>query len=160
MEKSKLTKTENGETGDQQSQENAHYFLWHQGDRSQRIRPGKPNSQFRILLRHFVANVWTCAKSSTVHHLTLPFSPNRTWLSSTAHPTFLFPRLKIKVKGWYFDRLSWSRQNCSWCWTPSQNTASKMQTNKKTNSMVWVRERTIPTKRPPLVGEVIANFCA
>jgi hypothetical protein len=28
--------------------------------------------------------------------------------------------------------------------------------NKK-NSMVWVRERTIPTERPPLVGEVIAN---
>jgi hypothetical protein len=29
----------------------------------------------------------------------------------------------------------------------------------KQNSMVWVRERTIPTERPPLVGEVIANFC-
>jgi hypothetical protein len=29
----------------------------------------------------------------------------------------------------------------------------------KKNSMVWVRERTIPTKQPPLVGEVIANFC-
>jgi hypothetical protein len=28
----------------------------------------------------------------------------------------------------------------------------------KKNSMVWVRERTIPTERPPLVGEVIANF--
>jgi hypothetical protein len=27
------------------------------------------------------------------------------------------------------------------------------------NSTVWVRERTIPTERPPLVGEVIANFC-
>jgi hypothetical protein len=27
------------------------------------------------------------------------------------------------------------------------------------NSMVRVRERTIPTKRPPLVGEVIVNFC-
>jgi hypothetical protein len=24
--------------------------------------------------------------------------------------------------------------------------------------MVWVRERTIPTERPPLVGEVIAKF--
>jgi hypothetical protein len=24
--------------------------------------------------------------------------------------------------------------------------------------MVWVLERTIPTERPPLVGEVIANF--
>jgi hypothetical protein len=31
--------------------------------------------------------------------------------------------------------------------------------NKQTNSMVCVRERTIPTERPPLVGEVIANFC-
>jgi hypothetical protein len=30
---------------------------------------------------------------------------------------------------------------------------------KKLNSMVWVRERTIPTERPPLVGEVIANLC-
>jgi hypothetical protein len=29
----------------------------------------------------------------------------------------------------------------------------------KKNSMVWVRERTIPTERPPPVGEVIANFC-
>jgi hypothetical protein len=27
------------------------------------------------------------------------------------------------------------------------------------NSMVWVCERTIPTERPPLVSEVIANFC-
>jgi hypothetical protein len=24
--------------------------------------------------------------------------------------------------------------------------------------MVWVRERTTPTERPPLVGEVIAKF--
>jgi hypothetical protein len=31
--------------------------------------------------------------------------------------------------------------------------------DKKNNSMVWVRERTIPTERPPLVGEVNANFC-
>jgi hypothetical protein len=32
-------------------------------------------------------------------------------------------------------------------------------TNKETtNSMVRVHERTIPTERPPLVGEVIANF--
>jgi hypothetical protein len=28
----------------------------------------------------------------------------------------------------------------------------------KTNSMVWVRERTVPTERPPLVGEVSFNF--
>jgi hypothetical protein len=34
------------------------------------------------------------------------------------------------------------------------------QSASKLNSMVWVRERTIPTERPPLVGEVSANFFA
>ena len=29
----------------------------------------------------------------------------------------------------------------------------------KLNSVALVRERTIPTERPPLVGEVSANFC-
>jgi hypothetical protein len=29
----------------------------------------------------------------------------------------------------------------------------------KKNFMVWVRERPIATERPPLVGEVTANFC-
>jgi hypothetical protein len=33
------------------------------------------------------------------------------------------------------------------------------KTDKQTNSMVWVCERTIPTEWPPTVGEVIANFC-
>jgi hypothetical protein len=28
----------------------------------------------------------------------------------------------------------------------------------KTNSVAWVREGTIPTERPPLVGEDSANF--
>jgi hypothetical protein len=28
----------------------------------------------------------------------------------------------------------------------------------KTNSVAWIRERTIPTELPPLVGEVSANF--
>ena len=31
--------------------------------------------------------------------------------------------------------------------------------NKQTNSVALVRERTIPTERPPPVGEVSANFC-
>jgi hypothetical protein len=31
-------------------------------------------------------------------------------------------------------------------------------TNNKTNSGALVRQRTIPTERPPLVGEVSANF--
>jgi hypothetical protein len=34
-----------------------------------------------------------------------------------------------------------------------------LQIPNKTNSVVWVRERTIPTERPPLVGEVSSNVC-
>jgi hypothetical protein len=30
---------------------------------------------------------------------------------------------------------------------------------KKRNSVALVRERTIPTEQPPLIGEVSANFC-
>jgi hypothetical protein len=35
----------------------------------------------------------------------------------------------------------------------------QIQSEALQHSMVWVRERTIPTERPPLVGKVIANFC-
>jgi hypothetical protein len=34
-----------------------------------------------------------------------------------------------------------------------------IQENKQTNSVALVRKRTIPTERPPHVGEVSANFC-
>jgi hypothetical protein len=34
-----------------------------------------------------------------------------------------------------------------------------VKTKTKLNCVAWVHERTILTKRPPLVGEVSANFC-
>jgi hypothetical protein len=37
--------------------------------------------------------------------------------------------------------------------------AGKQTNEQKTNPVALVRERTIPTQRPPLVGEVSANFC-
>jgi hypothetical protein len=42
-------------------------------------------------------------------------------------------------------------------WNLDQET--KEQTRQKTNSVALVRERTVPTERPPLVGEVSAKFC-
>jgi hypothetical protein len=47
----------------------------------------------------------------------------------------------------------------------SDDVGSKLSANRWnnlvsiTNSVVLVRERTIPTERPPLVGEVSANVC-
>jgi hypothetical protein len=41
----------------------------------------------------------------------------------------------------------------------NNNIRERWARHNKKNSMVWVRERTIPAERPPLVGEVNANFC-
>jgi hypothetical protein len=40
-----------------------------------------------------------------------------------------------------------------------QNLTYVVSLQKKPNTMVWVRERTTPTERQPLVVEVFANFC-
>jgi hypothetical protein len=38
-------------------------------------------------------------------------------------------------------------------------TSTPTITSKKLNSVALIRKRTISTERPPLVGEVSANFC-
>jgi len=55
----------------------------------------------------------------------------------------------------------------SWCWEMSEYFVSSRQLtklevaelDKMKLSVALVRERTIPTERPPPVGEVSANFC-
>jgi hypothetical protein len=47
---------------------------------------------------------------TTTHHSVLPFSPENflpktKWLWSPTHPTILFPRFKIKLKGSHFDTI-------------------------------------------------------
>jgi hypothetical protein len=97
--------TEKGETDEEQIREHAHNFLWHQGNCSQRIRSGRPNSQLRILLwllQWLCENVWRLhpevwrQKNWLLHHdnTTLPFStgnflPKTKWLLYPTHPTHL-----------------------------------------------------------------------
>jgi hypothetical protein len=40
----------------------------------------------------------------------------------------------------------------------NRSTSPIRTVTKKQNSVAWVRNRTIPTERPPLVGEISANF--
>jgi hypothetical protein len=98
--------------------------------------------------RTFTVTVWKCVKTLSwtlakkkkkrtgccimiTHHLKLHFPkgdfwPKTTWLSSPTHPTFLFPQLKMKLKGIHFVTMRWSRQNHRQCWVPSQNTTYMM----------------------------------
>jgi hypothetical protein len=70
------------------------------------------------------------------HRLMLPFPPGNCLPKATTvgpHPPYfsLFPEFKINLKGCHFDTFRWSVQNGRWCWTPSQNTTSRMHLNKK-----------------------------
>jgi hypothetical protein len=52
----------------------------------------------------------------------------------------------------------YAREKVSWQRRTTIGSAETFKT-KKLNSVAWVRERTLPTERPPLVGKVSANFC-
>ena len=48
---------------------------------------------------------------------------------------------------------------CLWSKSVVNTRLFDLYEKKKKNSVALVRKRTIPTKRPPPVGEVSANFC-
>jgi hypothetical protein len=73
----------------------------------------------------------------------------------------LYKISNIRVRGRGEERCTIRRQE-ECVKTPKnpkgKRTMWKIYRQKKKNSTVWVRERTIPTERPPPVGEVIANL--
>jgi hypothetical protein len=50
----------------------------------------------------------------------------------------------------YREKLAYNRMSCSMI---------RLRFTAEENSVVLARKRTIPTERPPHVGEVTANFC-
>jgi hypothetical protein len=112
--KSRLAEAEQGETCEEQRQEHAHHFLWHQGHCSQGICPGTYYC--------FMVTVWKCAKTlpqtlatkvlavaSRQHRSNISFFIKKYFTKKhNCHPPPYFPllpRLKIKLKGHHFDTL-------------------------------------------------------
>jgi hypothetical protein len=82
-------------------------------------------------------------KKLFVKHSEVNYRPNPTHVNSNAAETTV-QNGRLNLAGNDYSR-------------PSRN-AKCMYTETKLNSVALVSERTIPTERPPLVGEVSANF--
>jgi hypothetical protein len=86
------------------------------------------------------------------------YSPRLYWNCDVQEQTRMFLRLHAQrqtLRSWRCV-VPTVQEFPAWRLSPLRWQRSK---KKKLNSMVWVRERTIPTERQQLVGEVIANFC-
>jgi hypothetical protein len=109
---------------------------------SQKILPGRPNSQFRTLLLRLMATAWKCVKTSPqlwrqenrlLHHdnaqshtfvSTKKFFTKNNRLSSPTHLTFLcLPDWRSNCKAVILTQVRRSKQNRRRCWVSSQNTA-------------------------------------
>jgi hypothetical protein len=90
------------ETDVKQSQDHTHHSLWHQGDCSQRIRSGRPNRRFRILLLRFTTPP---PPPSLTSFFTRQFFLKQH--DCCSHPPYfsLFSRVKITLKGRHFDTI-------------------------------------------------------
>jgi hypothetical protein len=106
------------------------------------------------LLRKKYSYEFTCR---SFQRQTILFLKMNLTLSLKAFLLFLPPRVGTTWEGSSFTSLIKIMYGTAHCWVLAM--CSSYMTKTKLNSMVWVRERTIPTERPPLVGEAIANFC-
>ena len=89
--------------------------------------------------------------------------------SSGPHSTFIegaFNSTRTRYKSWTRADCGYAEGTPLWSRCTLQTSANcesaspkKHAASQKKNSVALVRERTIPTKRPPPVGDVSANFC-
>jgi hypothetical protein len=144
------------------------------------VNSGIPNHSFLDrkgdLVIEFVPNVQTI-KVATLWQLWLDYDvPSEILWVSTVNEKNATPDIDVCWQGRCVKpmfRLLWLRVCGLQNYSPVGDNAPKTSKaaparllvclqwhiNNQTNSVAWVRERTIQTERQPFVGEVIANFC-
>jgi hypothetical protein len=99
---------------------------------------------------------WRCLQSSSI---LVYFYPSF-YLWKVLFLSRIEPFFKAFSRIWkLFSRLEHAHQNTFFWITTTHLVGSAFGTYTLKNSVALVRERTIPTERPPPVGEVSANFC-
>jgi hypothetical protein len=116
---------------------------------------------FKWFLLFFLRPAHDTVEDFNLKYFSVFFSVCAFWLvtGSAVKSTSLMQLRNNSVYGALFDNrfLPWRCKQVSWWWLYDMSLAAT-HTHKRKNSMVWVREWTIPTERPPLSDEVIDNF--
>jgi hypothetical protein len=88
-----------------------------------------PENVWRLHPKLWRQKNWLLHHNNATSHTSFfigDFLPKTTRLSSSTHPNFLLPQFEIKLKAAILTHVKWSRQIRRQCWTPSQNTTSRM----------------------------------
>jgi hypothetical protein len=135
---SKLTKTGEGEAGDEQSEERAHCFIWNQRDFLKRYQESIPHiivtfyggraKMWKDFASNFGSKITSCCITTCcltfLFHRGISYWNNTTVVHEPPFPwhwplgLFLFPAI--------LTDLCWLRQSYRLCWTLSQDTTYRM----------------------------------
>ena len=178
-----VTKAKKGHTGEKQSQEHDHHFLWHQGDFAQRICPNRPNCEFRVLLLSFAETAWKSAKISPPNFgenrpgcftmTTLSSSPTSFWRKTKLllSPTHRNPLIWHPMTSSYFQKWNWSwkdagsiplrryRPNRRECLTLKQKRTSRKRSKNGGDGGTGVYMREGTTSRVTAAERPYGEFC-
>jgi hypothetical protein len=113
------------------------------------------NSNYLCSVQHFCEPAWQYIQANNQFH---GISPKQI-CSPLLHQPATWQR-DVNTQ-WFYTSVFWLHVPFLLWWMAKSPMCLHQVLHKdrqKKTSMVWVREWTIPTERPPLVGEVIANF--
>jgi hypothetical protein len=140
------------------------------------LKPGKVGLSVCVMLNHGLTlavgtagcNYWcSCGFRFGAHSINASDSSRRIHVTSLLSASLAPVAEDYGIEVYSFRHchrpILWPHKACSnsrnlvWLW--NAGCVSNNATNRITNSVAWVRDLNVRTERPPLIGEVSANFC-